>query len=72
MINIIIFLLFFAFNLWHSLKWIQDIISRKPNDFWHIIAPPGTGKTTLASWLAKQATKNGKDTSNTRNIFYEN
>lgn len=68
MINIIIFLLFFAFNFWHSLKWIQDIISRKPNDFWHIIAPPGTGKTTLASWLAKQATKNGKDTYSNRAI----
>ena len=44
-----ILILVFIFNLYRAFDRAQDIICTKPNRFWLIIAPPGTGKTTLAA-----------------------
>lgn len=56
----IIFILIFIYNIYRSYKKAQDIICKKPNDFWSIIAPPGTGKTCLASYFVRNALKENK------------
>lgn len=57
MVKIVFFAALLIFNYFHALKKIEPIICKKPNDFWHVIAPPGTGKTTLAAMLVDKARK---------------
>lgn len=57
---IIILVLISIFNIYHASKWIQTIICKKDNDFWSVIAPPGTGKTTLCAYLLINAKKENK------------
>lgn len=42
-------------NNYRAFAIAQKIICKKPNDFWEIIAPPGTGKTTLAANITRKA-----------------
>lgn len=42
-------------NTYHAFSLAQKIICKKPNDFWEVIAPPGTGKTTLAANITRKA-----------------
>lgn len=65
--NIILDLICF-FNIYHASKWIQEIICRKPNAFWNVIAPPGTGKTSLCAHLLRQAKKEHKKVYSNRPI----
>lgn len=60
MIKIIFFVALLIFNYFHAKKKIESIICKKENDFWHVIAPPGTGKTTLAAMLVDRARKEEK------------
>ena len=55
-INLILFLII----IYRSFKLAEKIISKPPNEFQHIFAPPGSGKTTLASKIVKDAIKNNK------------
>lgn len=50
-----IYILVFLYTIYDSLLQAQSIIMKKDNDFWHVIAPPGTGKTTLCGRLTRQA-----------------
>lgn len=59
---IIINLIFFIVNIYFSLKFAQEVICGKTNDFWSIIAPPGTGKSCLASKIVRDGLKVGKKT----------
>lgn len=43
------------YNFYRALKKAQMIICKKNNDFWEIVAPPGTGKTTLAAKIVREA-----------------
>lgn len=56
----IILAILLIINVYRSAVWIQLVICRKTNDFWHVIAPPGTGKTTLAAHLLRDAKKEKK------------
>lgn len=49
-----------AYNMYHAFENAQKIICKRPNNFWSIIAPPGTGKTTLAAKIVREALQNGK------------
>lgn len=42
----------------YSFKRAEDIICRPPNKFVQVFAPPGTGKTTLAAKIVKEALEN--------------
>lgn len=50
----------FIYTIWDSMKMAQDIMCRKNNRFWHIIAPPGTGKTTLAGSITRESIMQNK------------
>lgn len=55
MIINIIGIVLLLFNTYKSFSMAQDIICKKNNDFWHVIAPPGTGKTTLAAKIVRES-----------------
>lgn len=42
-------------NTYKSFVIAEDIICKKPNDFWSIVAAPGGGKTTLAANITRLA-----------------
>ena len=48
------------YNTYRAFAIAQKVICKKPNDFWSIIAPPGTGKTTLAASLTRKALAEGR------------
>lgn len=49
-----------TYNIYHAFENAQKIICKRPNKFWSIIAPPGTGKTTLAAKIVREALQKGK------------
>lgn len=57
---IFLYIIVLIFTLYDSLCQAQEIIMQKDNEFWHVIAPPGTGKTTLCGKLTREAYKNKK------------
>lgn len=54
---IIIYELIFIFNIYRAFTKSEEIIIQKNNDFWQIVAPPGTGKTTLAARIVRLGLK---------------
>jgi len=60
MIFVIVFLLSLVFTLVRNFYVAEKLICRPSNDFQQIFAPPGTGKTTLAAKIVKDATANNK------------
>lgn len=59
--NIICFLIILV-NIYFAFKNAERVICGKTNDFWSIIAPPGTGKSCLASRIVRQGIIEGKKT----------
>ena len=53
--KIFIVLVFIVVKSYFSFKKAEEIICRPPNKFTQVFAPPGTGKTTLAAKLVKEA-----------------
>lgn len=53
--KIFIVLVFIVVKSYFSFKKAEKIICRPPNKFTQVFAPPGTGKTTLAAKLVKEA-----------------
>lgn len=49
-----------TYNFFRAKKKAENIICKKPNDFWNVIAPPGTGKTCLAASIVRKAKREGK------------
>ena len=60
MILNIIFLLSLVFTLIRNFYVAEKLICKPSNDFVQIFAPPGTGKTTLAAKIVREANKSGK------------
>ena len=60
MILLVILLIGLLWNIYHAFDLAQRVICKKQNDFWSIIAPPGTGKTTLAAHITRLAIYTGK------------
>lgn len=60
MLFVIVFLLSLVFTLVRNFYVAEKLISRPSNDFQQIFAPPGTGKTTLAAKIVKDANANNK------------
>lgn len=60
MIFVIVFLLSLGFTLIRNFYVAEKLICRPSNDFQQIFAPPGTGKTTLAAKIVKDANENNK------------
>lgn len=56
----IIIILIIILKIYRSFMIAQIIICRKTNDFWSIIAPPGTGKTCLCAKIVRDADEKGK------------
>ena len=50
-----LYILLFPFVLFMHFKLAEKIICVPPNIFAHVFAPPGTGKTTLASKLVRDS-----------------
>ena len=48
------------YNFFRAKRKAEKIICKKGNDFWSVIAPPGTGKTCLAALIVRQAALEGK------------
>lgn len=57
---IVLAIILLIFNFFRARKKIELIICKKNNDFWSVIAPPGTGKTSLAADIVRQAHFEGK------------
>lgn len=55
-----LYIIVFIVTIYDSICQAQKIIMVKDNDFWHIIAPPGTGKTTLCGRFTRNAYMNNK------------
>ena len=53
-------ILLVLYNVYRAFSTAQLIICKKTNDFWSIIAPPGTGKTCLAAKIVREAKLEGK------------
>lgn len=60
MLFIIIFLFSLVFTIIRNFYVAEKLICRPSNAFIQIFAPPGTGKTTLAAKLVKEANENNK------------
>lgn len=60
MLFIIFGIVAIVYNYFRAMKKAEKIICKKNNDFWEVIAPPGTGKTSLASDIVRQAMHEGK------------
>lgn len=60
MFKILLILGLLAFKIYKSFQTAEKIICRPPNKFRQVFAPPGTGKTTLAAKLVKQAIEDNK------------
>lgn len=60
MLFVIVFLSSLVFTLVRNFYVAEKLISRPSNDFQQIFAPPGTGKTTLAAKIVKDANANNK------------
>lgn len=52
---IILAIILLILNFFRARKKVESIICKKNNDFWSVIAPPGTGKTSLAADIVRQA-----------------
>lgn len=48
------------YNRGRARKKVEKIICKKNNDFWHIIAAPGGGKTTLGAMIVDEARRENK------------
>lgn len=57
---IIIFILSLVITIFRNFYVAEKLICRPGNDFKQIFAPPGSGKTTLAAKIVKDANKNNK------------
>lgn len=57
----IIYILLFLFQIYIGFKKAEKIICRPPNRFVQVFAPPGTGKTTLAAKIVRDARINNKE-----------
>lgn len=60
MIFNIIYFLSFILTLIYNFYVAERLICKPSNDFVQIFAPPGTGKTTLAAKIVRDANKEGK------------
>ena len=50
----LILIILLPIKIYFDMRFIEPIICRSPNDFMHIFAPPGTGKTTLAAKIVRE------------------
>lgn len=55
-----VFIALIVWKFFRAKKKAEKIICKKNNDFWSVIAPPGTGKTSLAAAIVRQAKREGK------------
>lgn len=60
MLFAIVSLALILYNIYRAFSTAQLIICGKTNDFWSIIAPPGTGKSCLAARIVREAKEEGK------------
>lgn len=60
MFFVIVFFLSLIFTLIRNFYVAESLICRPGNDFIQIFAPPGTGKTTLAAKIVREANYNNK------------
>lgn len=60
LIKLLILTILLAFKIYRAFKKAEKIICRPPNKFVQVFAPPGTGKTTLAAKLVREALIDGK------------
>jgi len=59
--SLIFYVAFIVIRTYFAFKHAEKIICKPPNKFVQVFAPPGTGKTTLAAKLVRNALIEGKD-----------
>lgn len=59
-LKLIVIIALLIYNYFRARKKSEKIICKKPNDFWHIIAAPGGGKTTLAAMIVDKGRREQK------------
>lgn len=60
LLKLIAIIILLTYNYYRARKKVEKIICRKPNEFWHVIAAPGGGKTTLAAMLVDKGRRESK------------
>lgn len=60
MMWIILYIISMAITIYKAFSMAEEIICVPPNNFEHVFAPPGTGKTTLLAKKVKESKETGR------------
>lgn len=60
LINTLLIIVFIVLQICFSINFVESVICKPANQFVHIFCPPGTGKTTLAAKIVRDARKSDR------------